>query len=88
VPGGAADAALTVTRARLPPEPGSGDRGRMAEEEQHEQEQQEGSGDWIAGATINAASQPTSVGSVQVSFAGLDLPRPQGHDGDGATAYA
>lgn len=65
----------------------------MAEQEQHEQEHHEqqhaqAADDWLAGATISAASQPTSVGSVQVSFAGLDLPNPPGHDGDNPTAYA
>jgi hypothetical protein len=57
------------------------------EQEQHEQQHADAGDDWLAGATISAASQPTSVGSVQVSFVGLDLPRPQGDDGD-ETAYA
>jgi hypothetical protein len=60
----------------------------MAEQEQHEQEHAEGADDWIAGATITATSSPMSVGSVQVSFTGLDLPRLEGAEGDGPTAYA
>jgi hypothetical protein len=63
--------------------------GRMPEQDQEHHEQQHADADdWLAGATINAASHPTSVGPVQVSFAGLDLPRLPGHDGDGETAYA
>jgi hypothetical protein len=44
------------------------------------------SDDWLAGASIEAASHPTSTGQLEVSFAGLDLPHPEGDSSGEALA--
>lgn len=54
-----------------------------AYEQPNEQQQDQADDDWLAGARIDARTEPFDLGNVQIALSELNLP-----DGDDGTRYA